>query len=166
MVVCIWRNNRNPCKAIEGGLPYKAYERDSDLFELKERPDQATQSEPEYMEPVDKNLFSSSLKSSDNFSTTMEDDISDENSSLGSDKRKWFNTTIVNQATQPEPEYMEPVECTKPSIKDKKCKCCKCFNSSGTAMEYDSLDEASSPDSDKSKWFDKTKAKPNPYVLH
>ena len=154
MVVCNWRNNRNPCRATERRLPYKADERDSDLFELEKNLNQANQLEPEYMEPVDTK------------STTMEGDISDENSSVGSGKRKWFNTTIVNQATQPEPAYMEPVECTKPfKVKDKNCKCCKCFNSSSTAMEYDSLDEESSPESDKPKWSDKTKAKPNLYVL-
>ena len=92
----------------------------------------------------------------------MEDDISDENSSVGSGKRKWFNTTIVNQATQPEPAYVEPVECTKSfKVKDKNFKCCKCYNSSSAAMEIYSLDEESSPESDKPKWSDKTKAKPN-----
>ena len=169
MVVCIWRNKKN---ANRGGLPYEAYQKDSDSLELEEHPNQANQLEPQYMEPVeyanplfkgtriDQNLFSS-----DNFNTTIEDDMTDKKSSPGNEKHKWLNTAIANKATQPEPEYQEPVECTKPLIKNKKCKCCKCFDSSGTIMEHVTSDEASSPESGKPKWSDKTKAKSNPYVL-
>ena len=110
---------------------------------------------------IDKHFFSSSLKTYENFSATTEDNIFDENSSPGSDKRKWFNATIANPATQPKPEYMEPVECIKHFIKGKEC---KSFDISGTAMEYDASDKKSSSDCGKRTCSD-TNTKPNPYVL-
>ena len=175
MVVCIWRNKKNPCnkKATEGGRPYETYQKVSDSFKLEVNTNQANQPEPEYMQPleypnpcyerprIDKHFFSSSLKTYEDFSTTTEDNIFDENSSPGGDKREWFKTTIANPATQPEPEYMEPLKCIKHFIKDKEC---KSFDISGTAMEYDASDRKSSSDCAKRTCSD-TNTKPNPYVL-